>query len=51
MRILKKIDIIMNAKPENKVKVYSYLRDTNGYRRFDTYHGPIETIGKYIKRL
>ena len=51
MTTLKKIDELMNVKPETKIKVYSYLKGTNGYRRFDTFHSSISVIGKYIKHL
>lgn len=33
-----------------KVRIYSYVLTADGYRRIDTYNGPIETIGKYIQR-
>lgn len=51
MTWVKKLDELMNAKPETKVRIYSYIIDHNGYRRIDTYNGPIETIGKYIRRI
>jgi hypothetical protein len=49
---LKKIDQIIGgvAKPSTKVRIYSYIITQDGYRRIDTYNGPIETIGKYIRR-
>lgn len=51
MTWIKKLDELMNVKPTSKVKIYSYITSTEGYRRTDTYFGPIETIGKYIKRI
>lgn len=51
MTHLKKINEIMGVKPDVKVWIFSYMLDTQGYRRIDTYHGPISTIGKYIKRF
>lgn len=50
MTQLKKIDELMKVTPESKVRIYSYILDHNGYRRIDTYNGPIDTIGKYIRR-
>lgn len=50
MTWLKKIDELMDTKPTTKVVIYSYIIGSEGYRRIDTYHGPIETIGKYIRR-
>jgi hypothetical protein len=49
MSQVKKLDELMNVNPTIKVRIYSYLLDQNGYRRIDTYNGPIETIGKYIR--
>jgi hypothetical protein len=52
MSCLKKIDELMDVPPTTKVRIYSYILTTgDGYRRTDTYNGPIETIGKYIKRI
>lgn len=51
MTNLKKIDEIMNVPPTTKVRIYSYIISSEGYRRIDTYNGPIETIGKYIRRF
>lgn len=50
MTQLKKIDELMNVDPVAKVIIFSYIMSTDGYRRIDTYNGPIETIGKYIRR-
>lgn len=51
MTWVKKLDELMNTKPTTKVRIYSYILSPEGYRRIDTYNGPIETIGKYIRRL
>lgn len=50
MTWLKKIDELMKVKSTAKVRIYSYIMTTDGFRRIDTYNGPIETIGKYIRR-
>ena len=50
MTTLKKIDELMGVVITTKVRIYSYILTTEGYRRIDTYNGPIETIGKYIRR-
>ena len=50
MTNLKKIDELMGVKSIAKVRIYSYIMTVDGYRRIDTYNGPIETIGKYIRR-
>ena len=47
---LKGIDEKMNVKKESKVRIYSYVLGTEGFRRIQTYNGPIETIGKYLIR-
>ncbi len=47
---VKKLDELMDVKPDTKVIVYSYILVKEGYRRTDTYNGPIETIGRDIKR-
>jgi hypothetical protein len=48
---LKKISDAMNVKPDHKIRVYSYILDySNGFRKIQTYNGPIETIGKYLIR-
>lgn len=50
MTWIKRLDELLDAKPDSKVVIYSYILSTEGYRRIDTYSGPIETIGKYIRR-
>ncbi len=50
MTALKKIDEYMGVPSTSKVKIYSYIMSVDGYRRIDTYNGPIELIGKYIRR-
>lgn len=50
MTNLKKIDEFMGVPSVTKVVIYSYILAQEGYRRIDTYNGPIETIGKYIRR-
>ena len=48
---LKKIDTAMHVSPTAKVRIYSYILDSsNGFRKIQTYNGPIETIGKYLIR-
>ena len=47
---LKNIDKLLNVPNTTIVWVYSYILDNQGYRRIDIYHGPINTIGKYIRR-
>jgi len=47
---VKNLDELMNVPKTTKVRIYSYIISPEGYRRFDTYNGPIETIGKYIRR-
>lgn len=52
MTWVKKLDQLMNVDKTHKVKIYSYVYESsNGYRRIHTYHGPIETIGKYILKI
>lgn len=53
MTNLKKINELMpgNKPTTTKVRIYSYMISPEGYRRIDTYNGPVETIGKYIRRL
>jgi len=46
----KKLDELMEVPNTTKVRIYSYILTQDGYRRIDTYNGPIETIGKYIRR-
>lgn len=50
MTNLKKINEAMNVPTTTKVRIYSYIMTVDGFRRIDTYNGPIETIGKYIRR-
>lgn len=50
MTQLKNISNLMNVDPISKVIVFSYIMSNDGYRRIDTYNGPIATIGKYIRR-
>lgn len=50
MANVKKLDELMKVKNTSKVKIYSYIMSPEGYRRIDTYYGPIESIGKYIRR-
>jgi hypothetical protein len=47
---LKKIDEQMRVPDDHKVRVYSYILAQEGFRRIQTYNGPISTIGKYIIR-
>lgn len=51
MTNLKKIDELTGVTKTSKVRIYTYIIDQNGFRRVDTYDGPIETIGKYIRRI
>jgi len=51
MTHLKKINELMNVSEKTKITIHSYIITSDGYRRTDTYNGPIETIGKYIKRI
>jgi hypothetical protein len=49
---VKKLDELLNVPSTTRVRIYSYINDLqSGYRRVDTYNGPIETIGKYIIRI
>ncbi len=50
MSSVKKLDETMNVPNTTKVRIYSYILAQEGYRRIDLYNGPIETIGKYIRR-
>lgn len=50
MTNVKKLDVLLDVKPEIKVMIFSYILTKDGYRRIDTYNGPISTIGKYIRR-
>lgn len=51
MTWVKKLDKLMEISSDSKVKIHSYITTPEGYRRTDTYYGPINTIGKYIKRI
>ena len=48
--ILKKINEEMNTPVTTKVTVYSYILSSEGFRKIQTYNGPIENIGKYLIR-
>lgn len=50
MTHVKKLDELMGVVPTTKVRIYSYILAQEGYRKIDMYNGPIETIGKYIRR-
>ena len=50
MSQVKKLHELMDVPITTKVRIYSYILATEGYRRIDIYSGPIETIGKYIRR-
>ena len=50
MTNLKGIDKLLGVEKDHKVVVYCYILTAEGYRRINTYKGPIETIGKYIMR-
>lgn len=50
MTQLKKMDTLRDVSSTQKIRIYSYILTAEGYRRIDTYNGPIETIGKYIRR-
>jgi hypothetical protein len=48
---LKKINGEMNVPDTTTVRIYSYILDhSNGFRKIQTYNGPIENIGKYLIR-
>ena len=47
---LKHIDAEMRAKPDTKIRVYSYVLGQEGFRRIQTYNGPISGVGKYLIR-
>ena len=48
---LKKINKEMNVPDTTTVRVYSYILDqTNGFRKIQTFNGPISSIGKYLIR-
>ena len=49
---VKKLDELLNVPKTTRVKIFSYIFDKDiGFRRVDTYTGPIETIGKFIIRI
>ena len=48
--ILKKINEEMYTTVTTKVTVYSYILSSEGFRKIQTYNGPIENIGKYLIR-
>lgn len=50
MTWVKKLNELMKVDSTSKVRIYSYILDQKGYRNIDVYNGPIETIGKYIRR-
>jgi hypothetical protein len=50
MAWVKKLDELLEIKATSKVKIFSYIMSQQGYRRIDTYDGPIDSIGKYIRR-
>lgn len=50
MTNVKILDKLLNVPDITKICIYSYILTTDGYRRIDTYKGPINTIGKYIRR-
>ena len=48
---LKKIDVEMRVPATTQIRVYSYIMDAvNGFRKIQTYNGPIENLGKYLIR-
>lgn len=51
MTHVKKLDELLGVSKTTKVRIYTYLLDQNGFRRVDTYDGPIENIGRYIRRV
>lgn len=51
MTQVKSLDKLMEVQPTITVRIYSYIFTFEGYRRIDTYNGPISTIGKYIRRF
>ena len=50
MTQLKNIDKLMNIDNQSRVIIFSYIMSSAGYKKIDMYNGPIETIGKYIRR-
>jgi len=52
MTQVKNLNVLMKSELNFVVRIYSYILDIKvGYRRIHTYNGPIETIGKYIRRF
>lgn len=51
MAWVKKLDELLEVPKATKVRIHTYIVTQDGYRRCDTYNGPIETIGKYIRRI
>jgi hypothetical protein len=47
---LKNIHEEMNVDKSIKITIYSYILGQDGFRRIQTYNGPIDTIGKYLMR-
>ena len=50
MTQLKNIHKLTNVDIKSKVIIISYFMTSEGYKKLDMYQGPIETIGKYIRR-
>jgi len=51
MTWIKKLDELIHVTEDTKIRIYSYILDgQSGYRRIDTYNGPISQVGKYIRR-
>jgi hypothetical protein len=48
---LKKINTYMNVPDTTKVRIYSYILDSeNGFRKIQTFNAPVSSIGKYLIR-
>jgi hypothetical protein len=47
---LKNIYKLMNVPITSNVVIVSYIQSIEGYKKIDLYKGPIEKIGKYIRR-
>lgn len=45
---LKKADELMGVPDTTKITIYQYKLTSDGFKRFHTYSGPINTIGKYV---
>lgn len=46
---LRKINTLMViGSPDTIIYVFSYVNTDQGYKRVQTYHGPISTISKYV---